>query len=510
MKKCKICGRKEGQVTFQAKRAECSLCRRRAERKTPAPNPEPNFATEVPEARTYVVTYAQNATPVHSGFLRALKKYCEHNNAHLLVIPGRYKNPTSIWSEDMEHDEWWAPDVEEYLFAGRAELGHVTIYGDISIQPTAVRPLTGFEVFAGANSAVFGHPKIQLHTIATAKRRYPRIFSTTGAVTKANYTHSKAGKKGEAHHVFGATIIEQGAALFHMRQITANADGSFIDLDKRYTSQGVTQAGRALALVCGDIHVAKSDAQVLEATFGIGSIARTLRPRQIVYHDVLDFDVRNHHTINDFNDRYKRALGHQPDSVEREVNQAIRFIDEATPRDTQPIVVSSNHDEAFDRWLHEANPKADPVNAKFFHEAWLKLLEAYEQTSKFPGAFELFYKERGAGRASFLGREDTLKIGDVYCNFHGDNGINGAKGNTLSYAKLGVKTIIGHSHSPAILDGCYQVGVTGRLDMGYNDTPSGWLNTHCVVYADGSRCLLHIIEGEWRGHKAERVEECQS
>jgi len=62
-----------------------------------------------------------------------------------------------------------------------------------------------------------------------------------------------------------------------------------------------------------------------------------------------------------------------------------------------------------------------------------------------------------------------------------------------------VKTVIGHSHSPAILDGCYQVGVTGRLNQDYNDLPSSWMNTHCVIYANGKRSLLHVIEGEWRG-----------
>jgi hypothetical protein len=464
------------------------------------PGPQPVRKT-LPKSKVYVVTYAQNATPIYEPFFRSLLNYCESNNAELIVLPGRYKNPTSIWNDNNRTDEWWDKRVHPYKFDGRKTLGqHLTIFGDISIQPTAVRPLTGFEVFSGETSAIFGHPKLQLKTIATAKRYYPRILTSTGAVTKPNYTKSKAGKKAEAHHIYGATIIEQGVKLFHTRQINATPDGSFIDLETLYTPEGIKDAGRALGVVFGDIHVERSDVAVLAATFDRDdSIMKLLRPKVAVFHDVLDFERRNHHTINDFFERYARVRGRKGDVVETEVLDAIRFIDERTPKDTQAIVVQSNHDEAFDRWLHDANPKTDPVNARFFHEVWAKKLEDFDARGEWTNAFELLYQHHGDGRARFLSREESLKIGGCYVNFHGDIGLNGAAGSTQTYAHLGVKTVIGHSHSPAILDGCYQVGVTGRLNQDYNDLPSSWMNTHCVIYANGKRSLLHVIEGEWRG-----------
>lgn len=500
MRICVICGRKKQNTAFHSKRSDCKTCRSAAERKAPSVAEEDCFMQQVPEAKTYVVTYAQNATPVNVKFMQALKVYCRHNNAQLVVIPGRYKNPTSIWSEKMEHDQWWADEVKPYLYKGKFIIGeNIVVHADISIQPTAVRPLTGFEVYAGASSAIFGHPKIQLQTIATAKRRYPRIFTTTGAVTKPNYTDSKAGKKGEAHHVFGATIVEQSSNLYHIRQINAKTCGSFIDLDKKYTHEGVMNAGRALALICGDIHEAKSDQAVLNATFGDrGSVCDVLKPKKVVYHDLLDFESRGHHTRDLLVERIERVHGAKLDTVEDEVHRAIKFVDETTPQDTEPVVIVGNHDEHFDRWLQDADPKADPLNARFFHEAWFKVLAEYEKNRKLIPAFEVFYEERGGGRAKFIHRDDVLKIGGVYCNFHGDKGMNGARGTTLSYAKLGVKTVIGHSHSPEIMDGCYKVGVTGNLEMDYNHMPTSWLNTHCVIYANGKRCLIHIVDGEWR------------
>lgn len=467
------------------------------------PPPQP-LRTKAPKSKTYVITYAQNATPVHPAFLASLLRYCEERKATLLVLPGRYKNPTSIFSQGMASEDWWDTALHPYLFAGRMNLGkNLTVYGDISIQPTADRPLTGFEAFTGVSSAIFGHPKLQLTTVATG-HDYPRILTTTGAVTRPNYTNTKAGKKAGFHHILGATVVEQGENLFHLRQINALDDGSFIDLDREYTVDGSNEAKRALALYCGDIHDAHADAEVIDATFTApSSIVNILRPEKIIYSDVLDFDARNHHTIGDFCDRYARARNERGDSVEEECRSAISFLDDLTPEDAEPVVIASNHDEAFDRWLNEANPKQDPLNAKFYHQMWLAKIDAYEEYSVWIPAFELFYAVHGKNRARFLARDEAYRIGGILVSCHGDEGPNGAIGTRLGFARMGAKTMIGHGHSPGILDGCMQVGVTGKRDQGYNNPMlSSWLNSHGVIYANKKRTLINVIAGSWRGGSA--------
>ena len=81
---------------------------------------------------------------------------------------------------------------------------------------------------------------------------------------------------------------------------------------------------------------------------------------------------------------------------------------------------------------------------------------------------------------------------------HGDKGPNGARGSRMNLRRIGVKSIIGHTHSCGIEEGCYQVGTSTALNLEYTSGPSSWLNTHCVVYASGKRSLINIIEGEWR------------
>lgn len=456
------------------------------------------FQRTIPKRKRYVITYAQNATPIHTDFFKTLQVYCKENQAELIIIPGRYRNPTSVWSSKKSL-EWWEKELHPYLISKRVQLrDDLIIYSDISIQPTAVRPLTGMEVFTGKASAIFGHPKIQLLTVATNSRR-SKLMTTTGSCTILNYTCSKAGKKAAAHHVFGATIVEMGKTGFHIRQINANSKtGSFTDLDWVYTVKGKEKAPPAEALILGDVHANNVDEKALKASF---DMIDALKCKRAIYHDLLDFDVRNHHSIDDFRDRYRRVFSDDDtaDIVEAELEQTVEVL-ESTPACAEPVVIQSNHDEAFDRWLDTANPKNDPLNALLFHKMWVTKLEEFNRTGNWKTAFSLYYKLSGYKRAIFIGREENYPILGIECGYHGDKGTNGSRGSSLAYAKLGVKTIIGHRHTPSIVDGCYTVGVIGKLNQGYNDLPSSWAHANCVIYANGKRSLLFIQPetGEWK------------
>jgi hypothetical protein len=101
-------------------------------------------------------------------------------------------------------------------------------------------------------------------------------------------------------------------------------------------------------------------------------------------------------------------------------------------------------------------------------------------------------------KARFLERDESFQVVGIELGMHGDRGPNGARGSIRNLARIGVKSIIGHTHSPGINEGCYQVGTSTRLKLEYNSGPSGWLNTHCVIYANGKRSLITVINGEWR------------
>ncbi|HET7674767.1 MAG TPA: hypothetical protein VFL54_04530 [Gammaproteobacteria bacterium] len=452
----------------------------------------------------FVVTAAQNATPVHAPFFRALLRYCRHRHAEMVVIPYRYRNPTSQWTENAQEDDWWAPELVPFLLDTRLTLNdHLLILGDIKTQPTAVSPLSGFETLTGGRSAIIGHPKLELLTIPTPQHKLPKVMTTTGAVTVANYTDTKAGKKGEHHHTFGAAVVEVAGDVFHLRQLNAQTNGEFIDLTERFTSSGVKPAGRAAALVMGDSHIEFIDPAVVRATFTAPkSMIKTLKPRYLVWHDVHDFFSRNHHHRGEcFTNYAKHHAG--LDNIERWLDHTFAFIDKHTPANAKNVFVPSNHPDALLRWLKESDPRDDPENGLFWARTYAALLEQTRMTpsgTAHPDPFVYWAKQKlkTAGQAVFLDRDQSFQVQGIEVGYHGDQGPNGARGSIRAFGKIGTKTIIGHSHSPGIRDGVYQVGLSARYRLEYNHGPSSWLHTHCVVYGNGKRSLITIIGNRWR------------
>ncbi len=463
--------------------------------------PPPVFKRKLASAKRYIVTAAQNATPLHDGFWKALETATDYYKAELMVIPLRYKNPTSRFEDEKAAtDEWWDPKVVPFLWNVRKALNeNVEVVGDIKIQPTAVEPLTGLEGFTGARSSIVGHTKLQFKTVATPGHKMAKIMTTTGACTVKNYSDSRAGKHGEFHHTLGAVIVEVEGKKFWLRHLNANADGSFTDLDMRFDEVSGERAPPPAALVMGDTHVDFVDPSVCSATFGSAGIIAALAPEKLIWHDLLDaYSVNPHHRGNPFNAIAKLQSG--LDDVAAEVQRAIAFVKARTPDGVESYIVSSNHDDMLHRWILSHDWKSDAKNAEFYLETALAIARATKMGAggtEYPRPFKYWVDRAGVPGLVCLGSEE-LSVAGILCSMHGDRGPNGARGSAKNLRRIGVKSVIGHSHSPGISEGCYQVGTSSRLKLEYNVGPSGWLNCHCIIHADGKRQLVTIIEGRYR------------
>jgi hypothetical protein len=483
--------------------------------------PPPKFKRKL-DSKIFVVTAAQNATPLHEGFWNSLLQYCEFRGAELMVIPIRYKNPTSRWTESQANEEWWLdrPAVDEmgihypgpnhkYLWNVRKALNkNISVLGDIKVQPTAVSPLTGFEGLTHGESAILGHTKLQLKVIATPQGKYPKILTTTGACTVKNYTDTRAGKLGDFHHTLGAAVVEVDGPRFHLRQINATKDGSFYDIVNGivmlFNERGAVNANDGIpALVMGDTHVEGIDPDVERATFQ--EIIPQLKPKKIFWHDLEDGGSVNHWAAkNPFvtGARYYSEAG----SASEEFYGALDFVTERTPKDATSYIVASNHNDWLHRWILDRDWKTlSPKDRGFYLKVASKL---YEQTKLINGddaeklnAFIMLAKEhfaKAGGNVRVLEYEESAMVEGVECGMHGHYGANGSRGSAKSFSRIGVKSITGHVHTPAIEEGCYQVGTSTKLTRGYTHGPSSWLNTHCLIYPNGKRSLINIIDGRWR------------
>ena len=460
------------------------------------------FVRDLSKAKTFIITSAQNGTPVHREFFAALQQFAVERKAELVVIPLRYKNPTSQWTLSQQNAEAWATEVLPYLYNGRKELNsNVMLLADIKTQPTASSPLTGFEGISHGESCILGHTKLQMKVVATPQHKFPKIMTTTGSCTRPNYTDSRAGKLGEFHHTLGAVIVEVvDEKIFHLRHVNAiKSTGIFTDIDRAYGPNGSVKADPPAALIMGDTHVDFIDPRVYAATFAKGGIVDRLQPSTLVYHDLLDaYAVNPHHRGNPFIAHAKRSTGR--DNVRDEVQRAINFvIEHGTGR--QSIVVPSNHDNFLSRWVVDTDWRDGTVNPQFYLETALAMLKATRMGdggTEYPSPFAYWFNLRKIPGARALRGNESFALEGVELGMHGDLGPNGARGSISNLRRIGVRSVIGHSHSPGIDEGCYQVGTSTSLRLEYNRGPSGWLNTHCILHRDGKRQLINIINGEWR------------
>ena len=89
-------------------------------------------------------------------------------------------------------------------------------------------------------------------------------------------------------------------------------------------------------------------------------------------------------------------------------------------------------------------------------------------------------------------------MANVELGAHGDKGANGARGSLHAMENAYGNSVSGHSHSPEILRGAWQVGTCSYLKLEYNQGPSSWLHSSCLLYPNGARQLINVIGGQWR------------
>jgi|TARA_R110000822_G_scaffold59269_4_gene147900 hypothetical protein len=438
--------------------------------------------------KKFIITWAQNDTPVHTKFLKNLEAYAAHLKADIHVIAGRYRNPTSVFM-DVKHDNW-AKQVEPYLDANRHDVHkYLSIISDIKMQPTAVNPFTGMQGISGINSCVFGAPNLQMETIPVLEGQRPKMMLTTGSCTKANYTDSKAGKKAEFNHTIGCVVVEiQDEEIFHTRQVSATSNGDFCDLYNRVQHvkgvSTVTKIKQIEACILGDLHVGHHDPAVIDKTF---DLFKKLKPKNVILHDVFDGHSISHHELKDPIAQYHHDLD-GTNSLKGEVDEMMEVLERF--RTHNVTIVRSNHDDFVDRWIKNSDWRKTPSprNSLEYMKYTALLLERKAPHGVIPYLIkEIFPKWRT------LGVSDSFKVGDWELGQHGDHGANGSRGSLLQFRKLNTKIVVGHYHSPGRKDGALAVGTSTHLRVGYNIGASGWLQSHVIIHEDGKAQHINFI-----------------
>lgn len=468
--------------------------------------------------RRFILTAAQDDTPIHEGFWANLQAFAAYHGAEIMV--GGFTYQKGLFEDHAVASGRFDQRIAPFLRPEVVDLGpRIVWYGAANILPTATDPLSGWETPTRDRWAVFPHAKIALKAVPVMPGAPGKQIMTTGVVTVENYVQRNAGQKASFHHTIGATIVEVTPTGRHFcRQISANKDGSFYDLDILVRDARLTSGHALEAITWGDIHFEFLDPHVARGAWGYdlaagictevcaGSMLDALRPRHQFIHDSFNFTARSHHTRNDPHQRAQR-IQEGKDRVEPEIAATAQFL-AAIRRDWCTTVhVDSNHNQHLHRWVKDPAGHSDPANARYWHELNAATHRAIES-----GDSDFLIHEHALRRAARDGLEGVvfLKAGQSYqvcqassapveCGLHGDIGPNGARGSAPTFARVVERINGAHGHQPVIRESYYQAGTSSLLDLHYNTKgPGAWAQAHIVVYPSGKRSIITMDGEEWR------------
>lgn len=439
--------------------------------------------------KRFIITWAQNATAVHLSFWKNILSYSKFIDASVHVIAGRYLNPSLYkLQKGLNEYEWWDSEIRPYLDAGRHQIHpFVTVLSDIKIQPTASNPLSGFEGISKGNTSIIGHPKVHLDSLPVLEGHNNKLLMTTGACTIRNYSDTKAGKQGEFHHCFGFVIVEiKDDLTYFVRQVTANNEGSFIDLFWKVEGEEVTRIKECSAFVMGDLHWKQLHIPVFKKSL---EYFKKVAPKRVVLHDIFDGKSISHHEMKD---PIKRFFKYQKNDhlLAKEIEECVDGI--SSLAEYNPIVVWSNHNIWVDKYILDQDWKKDIPNALTYMQYAQVLLEG--KAPKGIVAYKL--EEKYGDNIICLDADDSFKINSWEVASHGHLGANGGKGNIETYRKLSTKIITGDSHVPRRKDNAISVGTYTKLRLEYNKGASSWMWAGAIIHEDSKAQHVIFFEGE--------------
>jgi hypothetical protein len=462
-----------------------------------------------PKGKTvrYVLTSVQNNTLIHEAVWLNVLAMAEHYDAEVMVGTYTYnKSAFGIKSvkrgSQVDHDDyvWYDEQVLEHINDERVQLAPGLVWcGELNILPTSLNPLSQMEAYNGRNSNIVPHAKYAMTGVAAVGSEGCKLNFTTGTVTQRNYIQKRIGILSEQYHGYGALLVEVcGDGNWFVRQLQAAEDASIRDFDLKAAQGEVTTGNPIAAISWGDVHVRVIDPVVRELAWGKGGMLDTLKPAEQFVHDILDQRSRNHHEIKDPISTYRKWKDGK-ESVSDEVAEVAEWLRTDAYRPwCKTIVVPSNHHEALERWVKDADWKTDPVNAMFYLEAAKALLLgerdlfawAIAHTAT-PGPW--------SETVEFLETDESYIVAGVELGQHGHLGLNGARGNHKSFVKLGRPATTGHEHTAAIHLWNWVAGTSTKLRIGYNRGPSSWSHSHVIQYPEGTRSMVTMFGGKWRG-----------
>lgn len=494
-------------------------------------------ADKLRHAKGVIVTSAQYGAPLNGQFWKSLQLYAAHMGYELVVMPIKYGQVKTVFQKELQRrilTSTFDPALKGYmLFEGQEIAGGALNLNVMRMRPTLKHFLTDDVCSDGGNtSQIFAAPKLELQFRPRLAHDYPKAIMTSGAVTHPNYNvdnigqQDRTGELAANAHTYAAIVVEFSAKkTFHFRQLLANKEGEFYDINPKHggaifvTAKGIEERqGDVVAAYLGDLHWGVTHPDVLNITFGNSGMLQTLRPDHVITSDAFDGDSVSHWDKNQAQRRaHKARLSY--DSLKAELDglvKGFRWMKDQLPGATHHTI-ASNHNEFLLRWLESMDWTHDDVNLAMGAELFSMLQKELEERD--PALHDMapvdpvnLWLNKHAPfvvthdrRSKLLLPEGIDAMDRIMCSLHGDIGPKGRRAGIKSFYKWNQRIIIGHAHSAMISGPVWRVGTMTHLMEHYVNSPgSDWTHTHCLIYKNGQRQLINIMNGTWHGQTKRR------
>jgi len=314
-----------------------------------------------------------------------------------------------------------------------------------------------------------------------------------------DYLPHATGRQAEHHHSLGAVLLEfVSSDEFYCRHLLGDEEGNFYDL-RNYVENGEVYLNHSdvKAITWADIHVDELDEWVEEGCFKRGGMLDYLNPEYQFFHDISDNGASSYHNRKSGFEMHRRYQIERT-NVQEELKRAAAFLEDTKRDGTTSIVVSSNHDKFFERWLETINWTTDYENGPYaihwIDEYLTALTNGEEDYNVFENAMRA---EADIEDVVFLKDDESYMVGEIEYGQHGHFGANGSRGSMRAFTHMGPKVNIGHSHAAEIMEGVYRTGTSSGLDLGYNKGLSSWNHAHIITYPNDKRTIVTLVGRKW-------------
>lgn len=434
------------------------------------------------------------SSTLQENLYKGFQTFCAETGAELKILPIQGKGK----KEDVLHES--VKDLPEVHHMSRKyeKLNSNLTLGNIRVPPQNVDPTASRMHLASKYRAtiLFPHAKQRLRAAASFQSQLPRFLATTGCITNPNYNiGNDRGDQAMEDHVLGGIYVEvKDNKFYNMRFLTAQKDGKFIDLGKKFDGYQTPKKAGVEALVLGDIHWGEHDEDSMASAY---EEIEFFKPKRLILHDFFSGYSISHHELKN---KVSRARKFEEGRLSLE-EELVSNLDElkklSKMMGTRPIYLAhSNHHDFLKKYIEsEEWMRGDLWNmiiggriVSQLPEDDTYLLESLKLVGDIPS------------NVTFLRADEDLKVWGYQLASHGHLGNNGARGGNAKTRESNLgKGISGHNHAPETFRDSHIVGTNSLRDLPYtHGSASSAMAADGVLYNNGQFQMILKPGREWK------------